>query len=66
MKAEIGPDAGQQWEARVLNKVIRWEATGITWEPDPSHVEIIIDQMGLKGAKLLKIPGAKEEEHNER
>ena len=47
----IGPDAGQQLEARVLNRVIRWDEAGITWEPDPSHVE-------MRGAKQLK--GAKQ------
>ena len=29
----IGPDHGQQLEARVLNRVIRLEEAGITWEP---------------------------------
>ena len=53
-------------EARVLNRVIRWEETGITWEPDPSHVEIMIEQMGLKEAKQLKIPGVKEEKKSDR
>ena len=33
---------GQQLGARVLNRVIRWEETGITWEPDPRHAEIMI------------------------
>ena len=62
----IGPDAGQQLEARVLNRVIRWEETGITSEPDHRHVEIMIEQIGLKGAKLLKIPGVKEEKKSDR
>ena len=54
----IGPDPGQQLEARVvLNRVIRWEETGITWEPDPRHAETIIEQVGLKGARSLKIRG---------
>ena len=50
VKAEIiGPDPGQQLEARALNRVIRWEETGITLEPDPRHAEIMVEQMGLKG-----------------
>ena len=57
----IGPDAGQLWEARVLHGVIRWKGTSITWEPDPRHVEVMIEQMGLKGAKMLKIPGVNKE-----
>ena len=52
--------------ARVFNRVIRWEGTGITWEPDPRHVEIMMEQMGLKGAKTLKIPGVKEEKNEDR
>ena len=62
----IGPDAGQQLEARVLNRVIRWEEAGISWEPDPRHVEVMIEQMGQKGAKLLKTPGVKEEKKSDR
>ena len=62
----IGPDPGQQLEARVLNRVIRWEETGITWEPDPRHAEIMIEQMGLKGGRSLKIPGVKEEKKTSR
>ena len=62
----MGPDPGQQLEAQVLNRLIRWEDTGITWEPDPRHAEIRIEQMGLKRAKSLKIPGVKEEKKSER
>ena len=62
----IGPDPGQQREARVLNRVICWEETGITWEPDPRHAEIMIELMGLKGARPLKITGFKEEKKTDR
>ena len=44
----IGPDPGQQLEARVLNRVIRSEETGITWELDPRHAEIMVEQMGFR------------------
>ena len=62
----IGPDAGQQLEARALNRAIRWEETGITWEPDPRHVEMIIVHLGLNGAKTLETPGVKEEKESDR
>ena len=62
----IGPHPGQQSEARVLNRVIRWEDTGNTWEPDPRHAEIMIEQMGLKGGRPLKIAGVKEEKKIDR
>ena len=67
MKTQIiGPDAGQQLEARVLNRVIRCEEAGIIWETDPRHVEIMIKQMGLRGTKHLKTPGVREEKKGER
>ena len=61
----IGPDPGQQREARILNRVVRWEQTGITWQPDPRHAEISIEQMGLKEERLLKFSGVKEEKKSE-
>ena len=51
----IVPDPGQQREASVLNRVIWCEDTGITWEPDPKHAEMTIEQMRLKGTRSLKI-----------
>ena len=47
-------------------RVIRWEETGFMREPDPTHAEIMIEQMGLKGARSLKIPGVKEEKNIDR
>ena len=55
----IGPDADQVRQGRVLNRVITWEDEGITWEPDPRHVEIVVQQMGLTNAKPLLVPGVK-------
>ena len=50
----IAPDPGQQREARILNRVVRWEDTGITWEPDPRHAEIMIEQMGLNDSSSIR------------
>ena len=36
IKTEIfGPDAEEVKELRVLDRVTKWESTGITWEADP-------------------------------
>ena len=32
---------------------------GITWEPDPRHAELTIQELGLADAKPLKVPGRK-------
>ena len=62
MKMEIlGPDNGMVKQLKNLNRAVTWEEDGITWEPDPRHAEFIVDQLGLTGAKPLKLPGTKEE-----
>ena len=38
----LGPDEGMEKEIRVLNRALRWTESGITYEPDQRHDEIII------------------------
>ena len=58
----LGPESEPECVQRltILNRVVTWEAGGVTWEPDPRRAEIIINQLWLTGAKPLKLPGAKE------
>ena len=45
----------------IFNHIVGWDnARGVVFEADPRHVEIIIDQLGLKGAKAVSTPGAKD------
>ena len=63
IKTEIlGPKSEKDCvdQIKVLNRIVTWEAEGITWEPDPRHAELVIEQLGLTGGKPLKLPGAKE------
>ena len=46
----LGPEQGQESEIRVLNRIIRWEAAGVVYEPDQRHVEMIIRELGLESA----------------
>lgn len=47
---------------KVLNRIITWEGfRGITYEADPRHVEIVVEQLGLEEAKFVLTPGTKEE-----
>ena len=62
MKTEVfGPDPGQKRQARILNRIITWEDDGMHYEADQRHAEIIIDELGLKGAKSLATPGTRED-----
>ena len=43
LKTEIlGPDKGETQEVRILNRVLRWEDAGISWEADQRHAELIL------------------------
>lgn len=57
-------DAAQelQKEARLLNRIIRWTVQGITWEPDPRHVEIVLQGLQLDDGKSSHVvtPGDRE------
>ena len=49
-------------ELRLLNRIIRWTARGITWEPDPRHVELVLQGFGLDDGKSSPVvtPGDRE------
>ena len=57
-----GPGEDQAKAIRILNRVIGWNGNeGASYEADPRHTEIIIDQLKFKDAKPVSTPGAKEE-----
>ena len=43
-------------EIKILNRITKKSADGITIEADPRHVEAIIERLGLEGAKGLSTP----------
>ena len=43
----LGPDEGMENEIRVLNRTLRWTDSGITYEPDQRHAEIIIKEFNM-------------------
>ena len=43
----LGPDEGMENEIRVLNRALRWTESGITYEPDQRHAEIIVKELNL-------------------
>ena len=59
-KGTLGPEANDQKEVRVLNRVIEWKDDMIIIEADQRHAELIIKDMGVKGGRAAKIPGEKE------
>ncbi len=58
----LGPDPARHvQEVRILNRVVRWEAEGLVYEPDQRHAEIVISELGLTDAKAVSTPGTREE-----
>ena len=45
----LGGGQGELKELRILNRVIRWTPTGLKYEVDPRHAEIVV--RGVAGAE---------------
>ena len=53
----MGPGERDIKEIRLLNRIVAWESTGIRYEADQRHAEILIESLGLTGAKGVDPPG---------
>jgi hypothetical protein len=56
----MGPGVNDVTSARVLNRLITWHSDHIAYEADPRHVEIIVQELGLQGAKPVSAPGGRD------
>ena len=57
--ARLGPGLEDDKEARVLNRLIRWTASGIEYEADPRQGEKLVKDLCLEGASSVGTPGVK-------
>ena len=55
----LGPGPQDNKEVKILNRVVRWTPQGVEYEADPRHVEQIIRDLELVGAKSVTTPGLK-------
>ena len=55
----LGPKPEHSKQLRVLNRVITWDETGIVYEPDQRHAEIIINAMDVQ--KAVATPGSRDD-----
>ena len=60
LRARIGPEAGDDKEVRILNRILRLDAGGLRYEADPRHVEIITKSLGIENSKTVCLPGVKD------
>ena len=57
----LGPEEGSKKEIKVLNRTIRWTSSGVEYEPDQRHADLIITEMGMTKAKTVVSPTAPED-----
>ena len=66
MKGILGPDPQDADKLVILNRILMVEEGVLTYAPDPKHVKLLCEGMGLKEeSKGLESPVAKEEKRNE-
>ena len=59
IRALMGPDAGDDKEVSVLDRIIRWESQELCYEADPRHVERLLKAMDMENCKPVTSPGVK-------
>ena len=53
LRATIGPDAKDDKEVSILNRIVRWTTEGMEYEADPRHVEKLLRDMDMVGVSLF-------------
>ena len=43
----------------ILNRIVEWTNSGIQYEDDPRHVDLIIEELGLENANGSDVTGSK-------
>ena len=55
----LGPGVGDNKEATVLNRMVRWTSLGIEYEANPRQAECLVADVQLEGANGVATPGLK-------
>ncbi len=59
VQPRIGPGEKDAKEAVVLNRIVRWTASGVEYEADPRQAEKLVAECGLVGANTVATPGVR-------
>ena len=57
--ARLGPGPNDDKEVKILNRIVRWTASGVEYEADPRQIEKVVAALGLEGAKVIGTAGVK-------
>ena len=53
----LGGGPNDSREIKLLNRTLRWEEQGISWEADKRHAQIVIEKLSLGNARGVSTPG---------
>jgi len=59
VQPRLGPGPSDAKTGLVLNRVIHWNESSLSYEADPRQLERLVTECGLDGAKSVSTPGAK-------
>ena len=59
MRGRLGSEPKDLKEIRMLNRIVRITPTGLLYEADPRHAELLAKSMGLDNCKQVSTPGTK-------
>ena len=57
VRSMLGPEPGDDKQATILGRILRWGSTALTYEADPKHAELLIKGLGLDaGSTGVQMP----------
>ena len=59
LRGAVDLDSNDDKAIRILTRCLEWKPDGIYVEADPKHSELIVSDMGLKGASGINAPSVK-------
>ena len=62
IRGRIGMGVEGTNDMRILNRVVEVKETGVTFEADPRHVDLLLKSLGLTEANAVLTPGVKQHE----
>ena len=60
IRGRLGEGCPGENELRILNRIVRITPTGLTYEADPRHVDLLAESMSMTSANAVGTPGVKD------
>ena len=64
IRGRLGEGCTGPQQIRILNRIVTLDDTGLTYEADPRHVDLLLSSLGLTAANSSATPGVKPSERD--